>query len=62
MINSICRHTNSYANKHIFQGTHQTYAKSDGSWGDVTQDEIKKLIALLIYFDLVKVVGSVNKY
>ena len=61
MINSICTHTNSYANQHIFEGT-QTYAKTDGSWQDVTPDEIKKLIALLIYFGLVKVVGNVEKY
>ena len=44
------------------EGTHQTYAKADGSWEDVTADEIKKLIALLIYFGLVKVVGNVEKY
>ena len=62
MINSICVNTNSYANEHIFQGTHQTYAKSDGSWQDVTPDEIRKLIGLLIYFGLVKVVGNVEKY
>lgn len=52
MINTICRNTNSYANEHIFEGTHQTYPKSDGSWEDVTPDEIKKFIALLIYFVL----------
>ena len=46
----------------FFQGTHQTYAKADGSWKDVTPDEIKRLIALLIYFGLVKVVGAVEKY
>ena len=62
MINSICRHTNDYANQHIFEGTHQAYAKSDGSWQDVSPNEVKKLIALLIYFGLVKVVGSVDKY
>ena len=54
MISNICEHTNSYANQHIFQGTHQ--------WQDVTPDEIKRLIALLIYFGLVKVVGTVDKY
>ena len=62
MISTICTHTNSYANEHIFQGTHQSYSKTDGSWQDVTPDEIKRLIALLIYFGLVKVVGSVEKY
>lgn len=48
--------------RNIFEGTHQTYAKADGSWEDVTPDEIKWLIALLIYFGLVKVVGAVEKY
>ena len=62
MIDSICRNTNDYANQHIFEGTHKSYAKTDGSWEDVTQDEIRKLIGLLIYFGLVKVVGSVEKY
>jgi len=62
MINSICANTNSYANQNIFEGTHHTYAKSDGSWQDVTPDEIKRLISLLIYFGLVKVVGNVEKY
>ena len=62
MINSICTHTNSYANEHIFEGSHQSYAKTDGSWQDVTADEIKRLIALLIYFGLVRVGGDVEKY
>ena len=44
------------------QGTHQTYAKSDGHWQDGSPDEIKRLIGLLIYFGLVKVVGKVEKY
>lgn len=56
MMNSICINTNSYTNEHIFQGTHQTYAKSDGHWQDGSPDEIKRLIGLLIYFGLVKVV------
>ena len=62
MISSIVTHTNSYANEHIFSGTHQSYASPDGSWQDVTADEIKWLIAILIYFGLVKVVGDVDKY
>ena len=61
MIHSICINTNDYANQHIFEGT-QSYVKSDGSWQDVTPNEIKRLIALLIYFGLVKVVGTVEKY
>ena len=63
MINTICTHTNSYANYHVFSGTHQSYTDSTagGSWRDVTPDEIKRLIAL-IYMGLVKVVGDVDKY
>ena len=30
MINSICRNTNDYASQHIFEGTHQSYAKTNG--------------------------------
>ena len=55
MINSICKHTNTYANEHMVEGTHQTYAQADGSLKDTTPDEINRLIALLIYFGLVKV-------
>ena len=43
MISNIVTHTNSYANEHIFLGTHQSYASSDGSWQDATADEIKRL-------------------
>ena len=62
MISNIVTHTNSYANEHIFSRTHQSYGSPDGSWRDVTADEIKRLIAILIYFGLVKVVGDVDKY
>ena len=34
----------------------------DGSWQDTTSYEIHRLMALLIYFGLVKVVGDVDKY
>ena len=61
MINTICNHTNSYAYEHIMEGSFQTYAQADGSWQEVTPDEIKRLIALLIYFGLVKV-GNVDRY
>ena len=62
MITNICNHTNSYAYERIAEGTHQSYVKSDGSWEETTPDEIKRLIALLIYFGLVKVRTSVEKY
>ena len=61
MINDICNHTNSYAYERIFEGSFQSYTEADGSWPEVTADEIKRLIALLIYFGLVKV-GHVDKY
>ena len=61
MINNICNHTNSYAYERIFEGSFQSYTEADGSWPEVTADEIKRLIALLIYFGLVKV-GNVEKY
>ena len=62
MVNSICEHTNSYAQLRIFEGTHQAYAQNDGSWKDVTPDEIKRVIAMLIYFGVVKVGGNVDRY
>lgn len=52
MINKICEHTNSYAIQNI----------SNGSWKDVTPEEIDKLIALLIYFSLVRIQTCVEDY
>ena len=43
-------------------GTHSSYAKSDGSWEETTPDEIRKLIAALIYFGLVRVGTSIDQY
>ena len=62
MIKQIVDHTNSYAYEHIMEGSHQSYAQKDGSWKEVTSDEIKRLIALLIYFGLVRVGASVDRY
>ena len=61
MIDSIVAHTNSYAQEKIFSGSFSTYAQPDGSWKDVTADEIKRFIACLIYFGLVNVRGDVSK-
>ena len=61
MINNIVAHTNSYAWEHIFSGSHQSYTSPDGSWKETTADEIKRLIALIIYMGLVKI-GDVDKY
>ncbi|XP_015774860.1 PREDICTED: piggyBac transposable element-derived protein 3-like [Acropora digitifera] len=46
----------------LLRGSHRTYAQADGSWKDVIPDEIHRLIALLIYFGLVKVGMSVDRY
>ena len=62
MVNSICEHTNSYAQLCIFEGPHQACTQNDGSWKDVTPDEIKRVIAMLIYFGVVKVGGNVDRY
>ena len=62
MVRDICTHTNTYANEQIVAGSHQSYTQSDGSWNDTTSEEIKRLIALLIYFGLVKVGGNTDKY
>ena len=61
MINNIVNHTNSYAYEHIMEGNHRTYAQPDGSWQEVTSDEIKRLIALLIYFRLLRIGTSVER-
>ena len=62
MIVEIVNHTNSYAYEHIMEGSHRSYAQKDGSWKEVTSDEIKRLNALLMYFGLVKVGASVDRY
>ena len=49
LIDSIVNHINSYAYAHI-------------SWQEVTADDIKKMIALLIYLGLVRVGHSVEWY
>ena len=54
-INSIVDHTNSYTQEKIFSGQGSSYAISDGSWQDVTADEIRRFIALLIHFGVVHV-------
>ena len=36
-------------------------AQAHGSWLDITPDEIKRLIAMLIYFGLARI-GNVDKY
>ena len=62
LVNNIVEHTNSYAVQHITEGTHRSYAQADGSWKDTTPEEIYRLIALLIYFGLVKIGITINRY
>ena len=61
MINTIVEHTNSYAQEKIFSGLGSSYTLPDGSWQDVTADEIRWFIALLIHFGVVHVRGDVQK-
>ena len=53
IIKAICTHTNTYAWKVIANKPH--YAKSVGSWKETCPEEIERLIAIIIYFGLVKV-------
>ena len=53
MINDICFHRNAYAWANIAQK--QYYADQQGAWKEVTPNELKRLLALIIYFGLVKV-------
>ena len=59
VITSLTQFTNAYAWNHIVD--HPSHALSDGSWEDCTNDEMQALIALLIYFGLVRV-QDVKKY
>ena len=62
MIKSVVTHTNSYAYMKIVAGGHRTYTSGDGSWQATTVEEINRLIALMIYFSLVRVDSVVEKY
>ena len=53
MINDICLHTNGYVGANIAQK--QYYADQQGAWKEVTPNEMKRLLALIIHFGLVKV-------
>ena len=62
MVESIVSHTNANAYIRIGSGSHKSYTQKDGSCKDTTSYEIYRLIGLLIYFGLVKVMGRVDKY
>ena len=52
MIEEICNHTNTYAWANIAEK--QAYADKDGACTPVTPNEMERLLALIIYFGLVK--------
>ena len=62
MIKSVFAHTNSYAFMRLLAGGFTTYTTGDGAWKTTTEDEINRLIAILIYFGLVRVDTVVEKY
>ena len=62
MIDMIVQCTNSNVWKHIVGESLQCNALPDGSWEQTTPDEIRRLIALPIYFGLIKVGFTVNRY
>lgn len=53
LINSIVKHTNTYAWMTIHKKKH--YANKDGSWEETNPSEIKRFIALLLYTGIVHV-------
>ncbi|XP_049517028.1 piggyBac transposable element-derived protein 4-like [Dermacentor silvarum] len=53
VISNICKNTNKYAWMHILELP--SYAERDGSWKEVTPDELVKFIGLLIYMGIVNV-------
>ncbi|CAB4039704.1 Hypothetical predicted protein [Paramuricea clavata] len=62
MIKSVVAHTNSYAFMRLVAGGFTTYTTGEGAWKTTTEDEINRLIAILIYFGLVRVDTAVEKY
>ena len=63
MISAIATHTNTYAYQKVASRTYdRTYVTADGSWSETSADEMEKVIALLIYFGLVKVDTDMAKY
>jgi hypothetical protein len=62
MIKSVVVHTNSYAYMRLIAGGFTTYTTGEGAWQETTDNEINHLIALLIYFGLVRVDSVVEKY
>ena len=53
MLPEICLYTNHYAWQTI--ANKQYYADSEGAWKETNVNELKKLLALILYFGLVNV-------
>lgn len=53
MIATLCENSNKYGWMKILEKP--THARSDGSWEEVTPDEMMRFIGLIIYMGLVKV-------
>ena len=62
IVSSIVAHTNSYAFIKVASGGYSNYTDSHGDWNLTNNDEIYRLISLLIYFSLVTIRFSVQKY
>ena len=63
MTSAIVSHTNTYALlKVATRGYSKTYVDRHGCWTNTTAKEIEEYMALLIYFGLVKLGGSTDKY
>lgn len=62
IVADIVKHTNSCAWGHVAQTSSTTTTNPDGSWNDTNNEVIKRLVALLIYFGLVKVGGECSNY
>ena len=62
IVTSIAKHTNTYAFVKVTEGGYLSYTRSDGSWEETSAAEVYKLVALMIYFGLVKVSSNIEKY
>jgi hypothetical protein len=59
LLNEICNHSNTYGWMNV--GNKSTYGNSEGAWEEMSFDELKKLIGLIIYFGLTNV-GTFERY
>lgn len=59
LLTEICQHTNSYGWMNIEKKPY--YADADGAWNEIAVEELKKLIALILYMGIVKV-SSFDRY